>query len=155
MTIKIDDIKIRTGLESDLDSIYDIEKLDVDAWSYGILKQDLLENEFSKYLVAEYNDELVGFLSIMNIYGEIHINNILVKEEYRNLSIGDKLLKYGLNFYEKDDIIGYTLEVREDNISAIKLYKKNGFTSVGMRKNYYNNNKNAIIMWKMLEEKKC
>lgn len=155
MTIKIDDIKIRTGLESDLDSIYDIEKLDVDAWSYGILKQDLLENEFSKYLVAEYNDELVGFLSIMNIYGEIHINNILVKEEYRNLSIGDKLLKYGLNFYEKDDIIGYTLEVREDNISAIKLYEKNGFTSVGMRKNYYNNNKNAIIMWKMLEEKKC
>ena len=43
------------------------------------------------------------------------------------------------------------LEVRESNISAIKLYKKFGFEVCGLRKKYYNNTENAILMKKALE----
>lgn len=148
----MDDIKIRLGNESDLEAIYNIEKTVEDAWSIGILTQDLTENEFSLYLVAEVDERLVGFISLMNIAGEVHINNIAVDESFRGNKIGERLLNYGLNYYSKDKLIGFTLEVREDNYPAIALYKKFGFTSVGLRKNYYKNNKSAIIMWKMIEE---
>ena len=46
-----------------------------------------------------------------------------------------------------------TLEVRQSNITAVNLYKKNGFKQVAIRKNYYNNPiESAIIMTKFLEK---
>ena len=45
-----------------------------------------------------------------------------------------------------------TLEVRESNTPAIKLYEKFDFKNLGVRKNYYKNNENAIIMTKILKE---
>ena len=44
---------------------------------------------------------------------------------------------------KKSEII---LEVNENNISAIKLYEKNGFKKYGLRTRYYNNTDNALIM---------
>ena len=41
-----------------------------------------------------------------------------------------------------------TLEVRVSNIPAINLYEKFGFSSVGVRKKYYqDNNEDALIMF--------
>ncbi len=140
---------IRLGQEADLEKIYEIEKEDVDAWSYEILRQDLLENEFSTYFVYEEEGQILGFISTMNICGEIQINNISVRSDFRNKKIGTRLLKEGINYYKDQDIIGYTLEVRMDNEPAINLYKKTGFEIAGTRKNYYKNNKDAIIMWRL------
>ena len=40
------------------------------------------------------------------------------------------------------------MEVRESNLPAINLYKKYGFSSLGTRKGYYqDNDENALIMW--------
>lgn len=143
---------IRKADFSDLPAIYEIEKNQEDAWTYKILEDDFVGNQFSLYLVLEDQDQVIGFLVLMDIAGEIHINNIAVKEAYRRQGLGERLLTYGMNSYNKEDLFGYTLEVREDNVQAIGLYEKLGFVEVGMRKNYYKNNKNAIIMWKFLKE---
>lgn len=143
---------IRKADFSDLPDIYEIEKNQEDAWTYKILEDDFVGNQFSLYLVLEDQDQVIGFLVLMDIAGEIHINNIAVKEAYRRQGLGERLLTYGMNSYNKEDLFGYTLEVREDNVQAIGLYEKLGFVKVGMRKNYYKNNKNAIIMWKFLKE---
>lgn len=43
----------------------------------------------------------------------------------------------------------FTLEVRESNLPAIRLYESLGFVTEGIRKNFYRNpNENALIMWK-------
>lgn len=143
---------IRKADFSDLPAIYEIEKNQEDAWTYKILEDDFVGNQFSLYLVLEDQDQVIGFLVLMDIAGEIHINNIAVKEAYRRQGLGERLLTYGMNSYNKEDLFGYTLEVREDNVQAIGLYEKLGFVKVGMRKNYYKNNKNAIIMWNFLKE---
>ena len=44
----------------------------------------------------------------------------------------------------------FLLEVNENNIKALKLYKKIGFEQISVRKNYYGNNENAIIMMKII-----
>lgn len=150
--MQANDYIIRKAKFSDLPAIYDIEKNQEDAWTYKILADDFVGNQFSLYLVAEDRGQVVGFVVLMNIAGEIHINNIAVKENYRRQGLGEKLLTYGMNSYNKEDLFGYTLEVREDNVQAIGLYEKLGFVKLGMRKNYYKNNKNALIMWKFLKE---
>jgi len=40
-----------------------------------------------------------------------------------------------------------TLEVNEDNLAAIHIYEKFGFKKIGSRKEYYEKNKNAHVMW--------
>lgn len=43
----------------------------------------------------------------------------------------------------------FTLEVRESNLPAVRLYESLGFTVEGIRKNFYRDPaENALIMWK-------
>jgi Acetyltransferases len=48
----------------------------------------------------------------------------------------------------KNEITAQTLEVRESNIEAIKLYQKCGFVVEGIRPLYYaETHEDALIMW--------
>lgn len=116
-----------------------------DFWTYTILKKEL-ENPNSEYLVAICNNEIVGFAGILSILDEIHITNIVTKISKRHNGIASKLLEKLIEISREKNSTLITLEVNESNTNAIKLYKKYDFKKVGLRKNYYGQNKNAIIM---------
>ena len=116
-----------------------------DFWSYNILKQEL-ENGKSKYFVAKQENEIVGFAGIMLIIDEVNIMNIVVKKDKRNLGVGSLLLEEIVKYSKIHNATSITLEVNEKNIPAIKLYEKYGFKQVGLRRKYYNNEDNAILM---------
>lgn len=82
------------------------------------------------------NDILVGFLIYEQVYEIIDLLYIVVEPIYRRKNIGTKLLKYLIQNKEFEKIM---LEVRCDNNSAIKLYKKFNFKIINIRGNYYNN----------------
>ncbi len=134
---------------SDLEQISDkLQQEFDDFWTPNILKQEL-ENKNklnSYYIVAKQNHEIVGFAGIIKVIDEIHIMNIVVKKDKRNKGIGSDLLKEIINISTKLQSKAITLEVNENNEPAIKLYKKYGFNQVGLRKKYYNNTDNAILM---------
>lgn len=130
----------------DLENIKDCLLTDFDNfWSYNILKQEL-ENGKSKYFVVKQENEIVGFAGIMLIIDEVNIMNIVVKKDKRNLGIGSSLLEEIIRYSKIHNATSITLEVNEKNIPAIKLYEKYGFKQVGLRKKYYNNEDNAILM---------
>lgn len=130
----------------DLEDIKDCLLINFDDfWSYNILKQEL-ENGKSKYFVAKQENEIVGFAGIMLIIDEVSIMNIVVKKDKRNLGFGSLLLEKIIDFSKIHNATSITLEVNEKNIPAIKLYKKYGFKQVGLRKKYYNNEDDAILM---------
>lgn len=72
--------------------------------------------------------------------------NIVVKKNKRNEGIGSALLKETIHISTKLKAKTITLEVNKNNEPAIKLYKKYGFEQVGLRKKYYNNKEDAILM---------
>ena len=45
-----------------------------------------------------------------------------------------------------------TLEVRSSNTVAQNLYRKYGFKMAGVRKEYYSDREDEIIMWNQLSE---
>lgn len=108
--------------------------------SYDYLKQEFENNPFAKILVLLEENKLIGYLYYSDIYDRIEINQFEVKEEFRTKGNGDLLLKELIK--NNKDI---TLEVRESNIPAISLYKKNKFKEVSTRKNYYNG-EDGILM---------
>ena len=142
----MDNLEISQMSISDLDSISNILLTDFDDfWTYSILKSEL-ENPNSTYIVAKQNNQVVGFGGIWRSIDDIHITNIVVKKNLRNNGIGSMLLNKLIELSKKRNINSITLEVNTKNIPAIKLYEKYGFKNVGIRKKYYNNTDDAIIM---------
>lgn len=141
------DIKISEMNLSDYNSIKDILPIHFDDfWNKAILKEELI-NPNSKYIVAKLGKEIIGFAGIKIILDEADIMNIVTKKAFRNNGLGSLLLKNLINISKNSKVKSINLEVKEDNLSAIHLYKKFGFQILGTRKNYYKN-KNAIIMKK-------
>ncbi len=111
-----------------------------------IFNVEYSENEFRNVLVYEENNVIAGVLVYLLIYDRVEIEYIVVKDEYKNKGIGSKLIKY----IEKD-IKNVTLEVRESNTTAINFYKKNGYSIVSTRHNYYKD-EDGYLMIKNLGE---
>lgn len=121
-----------------------------DFWTENIL-EDEYNNDISYGFVAKNKmNDIIGFAFLWEPPYEIHISNIVVKKSMRNNKIGSILLEKLIEIAsqkKKDEI---TLEVNINNIFAIKLYEKYNFEKVGIRKKYYNNIDDALIMTKKL-----
>ena len=138
-------MEIRKMTLEDLEKIKDILQSDFDDfWSYSVFKQELC-NKNSFYLVCIIDEEIVGFAGYMDSIDVFEITNIVVKKSMRNKKIATNLLKALLDTIHLKPI---SLEVNENNLPAISLYKKFGFKKVGFRKNYYKNHESALIMKK-------
>lgn len=130
---------------SHLEQIKDILQTDFDNfWSYNIFENEL-KNSNSRYFVAMCENEIVGFAGIWKAVDDIHITNIVTKITKRHMGIASKLLETLIDIAKKEKF-DLTLEVKQSNINAIKLYEKYNFKKIGLRKNYYGQNENAIIM---------
>ena len=116
-------------------------------WSINILKSDFKDSN-SKYIIAKQNNEVVGFAGIKIILDEADIMNIVTKQDCRNQGIGSLLLEKLIEIATNLNCSCINLEVNENNFSAIHLYEKYGFKRIGLRKKYYNNTDNAILMKK-------
>ena len=142
-------IAIRTMQKQDVDAVTSLEE---NSFSMPWKRQDfedILTNPDRIYLVAEAEDKIVGRCMLTIIAGEGDISNVAVDEKYRGKHIATMLLKELLRYGEEQGIGDFTLEVREQNHTAIRLYEHAGFASEGIRPNFYEKPKdNAVIMWK-------
>ena len=55
-----------------------------DFWTYSILKNELVSSS-SYYIIARYENEIVGFAGIKFLLDEAHITNIVTKKNMRNM----------------------------------------------------------------------
>jgi len=106
-----------------------------------------------EFLVAENeNGSAIGYVGMMHVLDEGYISNVAVGAAYRRQGIGAALLQEMLLRAEKLGLSFVTLEVRESNQDAFRLYQKHGFTRVGRRKNYYEHpREDAILMTKLMK----
>ena len=147
----MDNIQIFRMTISDLEEIQDTLLLDFDDfWNVNTFKEELL-NPNSKYIMAKINDKIVGFAGIWKAVDDVHITNIVTSKNFRRQNIGSVMLSNLVEIAKSEKgITSITLEVNSTNIPAQKLYEKFGFKVVGLRKKYYNNMDDAIIMTKEL-----
>lgn len=136
--------------DADISDIKDIALLEKsvfsDSWSETVLATSLC-NPLYKLLCAFLDSKLVGYACVMCVCEEISVNRIAVAENARRMGIATELLKQCFDYFP--DVERAFLEVRESNISAVKLYEKLDFKVISVRKNYYSKpTENALIMEK-------
>lgn len=117
-------------------------------WSeHGFLSSLLSEDTL--YLTVRAGGKLIGYCGLLQSFDEADITNVAVAEEFRGQGIGCAMLTELMQRGSARGIERFTLEVRVGNLAARSLYRKLGFVSVGIRKNFYEKpREDADIMWK-------
>jgi ribosomal-protein-alanine N-acetyltransferase len=101
--------------------------------------------------IVQYSP-VVGYIVARETAGELHINNVAVRAEYRRRGIGAALLNRILDKARRRAAKAAFLEVRSSNQAAQVLYEKCGFSAIARRANYYSDPlEDAIVMTLVFE----
>ncbi len=129
-----------------------VTSLESSCFKHPFAKKDvayeLSENPFSHTLLLKIDEEIVGYLIYWITFDSATINRIGVIDKARNKGYASLLIKESEKYLKKENVEFYTLEVRESNIAAINLYKKNGFSIITKKIKYYEDGENALYMMK-------
>jgi ribosomal-protein-alanine N-acetyltransferase len=136
---------------ADLDEIMLIERQSFhDAWSRRMYLTDLAQNHLATYLVLRSHrpglPEVLAYGGFWLLAEEAHIATIASHPAWRGCGMGQWLLIGLLDAAIERNVKRSTLEVRADNISAQRLYEKLGFEATGLRKRYYRDGEDGLIM---------
>ena len=117
-----------------ISELININEIDNSFINKDYLENELNNNPYAKVLLLKEDNKVIGYIYYSDIYERVEINQFEIDKNYRNKGNGNLLLQAMINKVHKD----ITLEVREDNTYAIKVYEKNGFVKTATRKGYYN-----------------
>ncbi len=137
------DIKKENSIsQNQLKEIMEIERASFNSpWS-----ETMFLSPDENTLLAYHNNKIVGYIVYSTVLDECHILNVAVHPDFRRMGIAQKMLDFLFKEGEKEGLNFYYLEVSVKNIPALNFYKKNGFRKLGVRKNYYNDGTDAIVM---------
>jgi ribosomal-protein-alanine N-acetyltransferase len=143
-------LAIRRLRPQDIPDVMEIESISFGRhhWSEESFHNEM-NNQVGRYyaLINTEIGKLIGYQGFWLIADESHITTVAVKPEYRGNALGELMVSHCLERCARQSIHWVTLEVRISNYSAQNLYYKYGFTSVGLRPKYYQDNQeDALIM---------
>ncbi|MFZ4721503.1 MAG: ribosomal protein S18-alanine N-acetyltransferase [Ilumatobacteraceae bacterium] len=119
-------------------------------WSVSVFHSELemMRRGERTYLAAMEGRSLVGYAGMLYSMDDGHVTNIAVSADHQRRGIATRLLAELAWAAIERGCTGMTLEVRVSNRGAQALYERFGFESAGIRKNYYENVEDAIVMWR-------
>lgn len=124
----------------------DIYKLEFETFgnsAYSLKQIDDISTmpDMYKIISVKEGEITAGYVIVFNNSASLEIMKIGVLPEYRKKGVGTILINE-----VKKSRMEIFLEVRENNVTAIEFYKKNGFKEAGKRKNYYRDTGEAAII---------
>ena len=133
--------------ERHLDALAELERLCfVHPWTRAGLAAEL-ESGTALFLAAEDEaGEAVGYVGSHVVCGECYIDNVAVHPNCRGQGIALAILTELIRLVREQNGVFLTLEVRESNIPARRLYEKLGFSEAGRRRNFYTDPKEDALL---------
>lgn len=159
-------VGVRRMRPRDLDGVLAIERVVYPRpWSRELFR-DELEASDRTYLVATTSaaqgwgrrrDVVLGYGGIQMIAGEAHIVTVAAHPAWRRVGIGAHVVLELLAEAVRRDATAVTLEVRDSNHAARRLYEGLGFVDEGARPGYYaEDREDARILWlRQLDDEAC
>ena len=133
----VSNLVIQPMQPQDLEEVLKIENVSFsDPWSKSSFLAEL-DFPSSWIWAAKLDSKLIGYCCCWEIEDELQIANLAVHPDFRKQGIGKKILQEILNQACQKKLKKLTLEVRESNQAALKLYSGFGFSEIGRRKKYY------------------
>ena len=142
------DADIRLMTRQDVPLVHNIECICFRSpWSKMALLGEL-RNDVAHYHVLTCDGRIIGYAGMWVLFDEAHMTNIAVLPEYRSRGFATRLM---LSMMETASLLGatsMTLDERENNLTAQRMYGKLGFTQNGYRPRYYGDTgEGALLLW--------
>jgi ribosomal-protein-alanine N-acetyltransferase len=118
-------------------------------WGADAIRWELENTDVARlYVAAEPGGELVAYCACWVVFDELHINSFAVDPAWRRRGFARRLLRRVLDEGAAAGARSATLEVRNSNVPARKLYEGLGFQVEGVRRDYYQDpREDALILW--------
>ncbi|RLG67480.1 ribosomal-protein-alanine N-acetyltransferase [archaeon] len=150
------DVVVRKATLDDLNAVIAINREALpENYHYDFFLR-ILQNYNDLFYVAEYNDEIIGYIMCRVEWGLPHIGfglvskghivSLAVRTPYRRRGVASRLLEAVHNKMKQMGIKEAFLEVRVNNIPAIKLYEKFGYRVVRRIPGYYADGMDGYLM---------
>ena len=143
------DIVIREMNENDAEQVFNIEKA---AFGRPWTREALLASamrEDTVFIVAKTGGEIAGYACAYVSFDEAELVRIATAADKRRQGLGETVLLEMEKAAKERGADVIILEVRQSNEAARRMYEKNGYENIGIRKNFYDFPKeDAVIMRK-------
>ena len=123
------------------------------SWSRSVFESELdqVKSGSRCYLVGLVDKRVVGYAGLWFVDDpdgdQAHVTNIVVDPSHRRDGVATQLMLALANAAIERGCVAWTLEVRASSVGAQALYRRFGFGPAGVRKRYYENSEDAIVMW--------
>lgn len=150
-----DEILITRMTEHDLLEVVEIEEQSgLSRWGWAAYYAELQGTNRDLMLIARVakapiieHQRIAGYIVARESAGELHINNVAVRDQYRRRGIGSALLGRIMETARRLKVKVAFLEVRSGNDAARALYERTGFRAIARRPNYYSDpREDAVVM---------
>ena len=147
-------IEISPMHKRDLSAVMPIEEVAYPtSWSRNVFRTELdhVSNGSRYYIVAKEGRELLGYAGLWIVVDpdgdQAHVTNIVVADRHRRRGVATRMMLHLAREARARGCVAWTLEVRASSTGAHELYRQFGFAPAGVRKRYYDNTEDAIVMW--------
>ena len=141
-------ISIFAATEQDIPKILEIEREAISPpWSHGALLDEISRDDSFFAVAVGESSQLLGFIILRRMGDEGELLQIAVEKDARRRGVADMLVEAAIGFAAENKLNAVHLEARKSNEAAIALYKKQGFSSVRHRKDYFDSPvEDAVVM---------
>ena len=140
---------VRPATAADVPDVAALEAecLGEDAWSEGLVEQGILgELPTVHYLVAEVDGTVVGHAVASVVADVSELQRIGVTVGHRRTGVAARLLAEVVRLACEGGADRLLLEVRDDNLGALRFYAAAGFVEVDRRPRYYRDGTTAVVL---------
>ncbi len=142
----MNEIILRPLVEADLPAVLTIEESSFSSpWTRAAFVHEL-QSLHSCFTIAERVGVVLGYLCSWHVADEVQILNVAVETHSRRQGIAERLLRHVLEVGQRKGARSANLEVRRGNLPARQLYEKLGFREVAVRRGYYADGEDALLM---------
>lgn len=151
---KLDGVTLRDMTADDVTAVEVLERrlFPVDAWPMQMFFDELAQVDTRRYVVAEAGGQIVAYAGLLCIEPIADIQTIAVVPEFEGRGIGSAILTELIEEARRRGATEVLLEVRADNPRAQALYVRFGFEQIHVRRRYYRDGTDALIMRLTLTE---
>jgi ribosomal-protein-alanine N-acetyltransferase len=149
-------ITFRDAIALDLPVLVGIEKkLFADSpWSMGQFKEEFAGMPKTRFFTVATNEEnqIIGYAGVLLVAPgvEADVLTVAVLPQYQKQGIATQFMERLEGWAREKQSPAMMLEVGIENVPAIDLYKKLGYTNISARPNYYGHGLDAYVMRKEL-----
>lgn len=145
-------ITLRDYTPADFDALYEIDQKVFEAGIAYSRRQlrEYLQLAGAECILAETGGKIAGFIVTAHEDGVGYIVTIDVLPVHRRQAAGTLLLAEAERKLAVNGIREIELETATDNASAVAFWRKHGYRTQGVIKNYYPNGRDAFSMRKSI-----